>query len=80
VTNGAEYLRRYPNGQYVTPVLDRLNVLADNLYAEVILYQGLGDPVRAVERINKILTHAPLSPAAGKLRDRAVLTDGEKAG
>jgi len=80
VTNGAEYLRRYPDGQYVTPVLDRLNVLADNLYAEVILYQGMGDPVRAVERINKILTHAPLSPAAGKLRDRAVLTDTEKAG
>jgi Zn-dependent protease with chaperone function len=80
VTNGAEYLRRYPDGQYVTPVLDRLNVLADNLYAEVILYQGMGDPVRAVERINKILTHAPLSPAAGKLRDRAVLTDAEKAG
>ena len=80
VANGAEYLRRYPEGQFVTPVLDRLNVLADNLYAEVILYQGLGDPVRAVERINKILTHAPLSPAAGKLRDRAVLTETEKAG
>jgi Zn-dependent protease with chaperone function len=80
VANGAEYLRRYPEGPFVTPVLDRLNVLADNLYAEVILYQGLGDPVRAVERINKILTHAPLSPAAGKLRDRAVLTDTEKAG
>jgi hypothetical protein len=57
-----------------------MNVLADNLYAEVILYQGLGDPVRAVERINKILTNAPLSPAAGKLRDRAVLTDTDKTG
>jgi Zn-dependent protease with chaperone function len=79
VANGAEYLRRYPDGQYAGAVLDRLNVLADNLYAEVILYQGMGDPVRAVERINKILTHAPLSPAAGKLRDRAVLTD-TKAG
>jgi metalloendopeptidase OMA1, mitochondrial len=75
VSNGAEYLRRYPDGQYAPAVLERLNVLADNLYAEVILYQGMGDPVRAVERINKILTNAPLSPAAGKLRDRAVLTD-----
>jgi Zn-dependent protease with chaperone function len=79
VANGAEYLRRYPDGQYAPAVLERLNVLADNLYAEVILYQGMGDPVRAVERINKILTNAPLSPAAGKLRDRAVLTD-TKAG
>ena len=80
LTNGADYLHRYPDGQYVTPVLERLNVLAENLYAEVILYQGMGDPVRAVERINKILTSAPLSPAAGKLRDRAVLTDTDKAG
>ncbi len=75
LTNGAEYLRRYPDGQYAKDVLERLNVLAENLYGEVILYQGMGDPVRAVERINKILTNAPLSPAAGKLRDRAVLTD-----
>jgi hypothetical protein len=79
LTNGAEYLRRYPDGQYAKDVLERLNVLAENLYGEVILYQGMGDPVRAVERINKILTNAPLSPAAGKLRDRAVLTEA-KAG
>jgi predicted Zn-dependent protease len=81
LANGAEYLRRFPEAQYVGAVLERLNVLADNLYAEVVLYQGMGDPVRAVERINKILTHAPLSPAAGKLRDRAVITDtAAKAG
>jgi len=79
VVNGAEYLRRYPDGPYAKDVLERLNILADNLYAEVILYQGMGDPVRAVERINKILTNAPFSPAAGKLRDRAVLTEA-KAG
>lgn len=79
VVNGAEYLRRYPEGQYVTPVIDRLNVLADNLYGEVVLYQSVGDSVKAVERINKILTHAPLSPAAEKLRDQAILT-AEKAG
>jgi predicted Zn-dependent protease len=73
VANGAEYLRRYPGGAYVVPVLDRLNVLADNLYGEVVLYQGFGDATKAIERINKILTNAPLSPAAEKLRDRAVL-------
>ena len=53
-------------------------MLADNLYAEVVLYQGMGDAVKAMDRINKILTHAPLSPAAEKLRERAVLS--EKAG
>jgi predicted Zn-dependent protease len=79
VANGAEYLRRYPEGKYITPVIERLNVLADNLYGEVVLYQSVGDSVKAVERINKILTHAPLSPAAEKLRDQAVLT-AEKAG
>ncbi len=74
VGNGAEYLRRFPEGAYVVPVIERLNVLADNLYGEVVLYQSVGDSVKAMERINKILTHAPLSPAAEKLRDRAVLT------
>ena len=43
-----------------------------------MLYRSVGDSVKAMERINKILTHAPLSPAAEKLRDQAVLT--EKAG
>jgi predicted Zn-dependent protease len=79
VANGAEYLRRYPEGESAPEVLDRLNVLADNLYAEVILYQGMGDSVKAMDRINKILTHAPLSPAAEKLREKAVLS-AEKAG
>ena len=79
VANGAEYLRRFPEGPYVVPVIERLNVLAENLYGEIVLYQSVGDTVKAMERINKILTHAPLSPAAEKLRDRAVLT-AEKAG
>jgi predicted Zn-dependent protease len=79
VANGAEYLRRYPEGEYVVPVLDRLNVLADNLYGEVVLYQGFGDATKAIDRINKILTNAPLSPAAEKLRDRAILVS-EQAG
>ena len=73
VANGAEYLRRYPEGKHLQQVIERLNVLADNLYGEVVLYQGVGDTAKALERINKILTHAPLSPAATKLRDRAVL-------
>jgi predicted Zn-dependent protease len=79
LANGAEYLRRFPAGEYVAPVLDRLNVLADNLYGEVVLYQGFGDTTKALDRINKILTNAPLSPAAAKLRDRAVLI-AEKPG
>jgi predicted Zn-dependent protease len=74
VTNGAEYLRLFPEGPYVVPVIERLNVLAENLYGEVVLYRSVGDTVKAMERINKILTHAPLSPAAAKLRDQAVLT------
>ena len=73
LSNGAEYLRLFPEGGQVTTVIDRLNVLADDLYGEVVLYQGVGDNVKAVERINRILTYAPLSPAAERLRDRAVL-------
>lgn len=81
VTNGAEYLRRYPDGEFVVPVLDRLNVLADNLYGEVVLYQGFGDLTKASDRINKILTNAPLSPAAEKLRDRVMMiAESEKSG
>lgn len=71
LANGAEYLRRFPEGEHVATVLNRLNVLADNMHAEIVLYQGMGDSVKAMERINKILTHAPLSPAAQRLRDRA---------
>ena len=71
LANGSEYLRRFPEGEHVATVLNRLNILADNLHAEVVLYQGMGDSVKAMERMNKILTHAPLSPAAERLRDRA---------
>ncbi len=81
LSNGADYLRRFPEGEQVVTVLERLNVLADNLYGEVVLYQGFGDPAKAVDRINKILTDAPLSPAAERLRDRAVFTESAaKAG
>jgi hypothetical protein len=73
VDNGADYLDRFPDGPHVAEVGARMNVLADKLYAEVLLYQAIGDHVKAVERINKILTYAPLSPAADLLRERAVL-------
>jgi predicted Zn-dependent protease len=76
--NGDEYLKRFPKGPHVPEVLDRLNVLAENLYGEVVLYQGVGDTVKALERINQILTHAPLSPAAARLRDRAQVA-GQRA-
>ncbi len=79
LSNGAEYLRRFPEGDHVVDVLSRLNVLADNLYTEMVLYRGMGDSVKAMERINKILTHAPLSPAAERLRDQVVFSEA-KAG
>lgn len=73
IENGAEYLRRYPEGTQVAAVRERVDSLAEKLYAEVVVYQALGDNTKAVERINKILTHAPLSRAAEQLRERAVL-------
>lgn len=70
---GAAYLERYPQGEHAAVVTDRLNLLADNLYGEVVLYQGIGDHLKAIERIQKILTYAPTSPAAQKLLERVVL-------
>ncbi|HEV7669783.1 MAG TPA: M48 family metalloprotease [Thermoanaerobaculia bacterium] len=79
LANGAEYLHRYPEGIHVPVVIERLNKLADDLYGEVVLYQGVGEMVKALDRIQRILTHAPLSPAAAKLRDHAVIAN-ERAG
>ncbi len=76
LANGASYLARFPDGSRVTEVTDRLNSLAADLYAAVILYQGVGDNAKALERINQILTHAPTSPAAAQLRDRASVAEG----
>ncbi|KAB2969572.1 MAG: outer membrane protein assembly factor BamD, partial [Thermoanaerobaculia bacterium] len=70
---GAAYLQKFPDGEFAATVTARLNVLADNLYGEVLLYQSVGDHVRAIDRIQKILTHAPSSPAAQKLLDKVVL-------
>jgi Zn-dependent protease with chaperone function/TolA-binding protein len=75
LANGAEYLRSYPDGPFAEPVNSRLNDLAHKLYAELVLYQAVGDHVKALERIQKILDHAPLSPAAEQLRARAVIDE-----
>ncbi len=73
LADGAEYLRRFPSGEHAAPVRERLEALAQNLYGEVVLYQGVGDHVKALDRIQQILTHAPLTKAAEALRERAVL-------
>ncbi len=73
LADGADYLRRFPAGDHADQVRERLEALAQDLYGEVVLYQGLGDHVTALDRIQQILTHAPLSKAAEALRERAVL-------
>ncbi len=73
LADGAEYLRRFPEGDHAEPIQARLDKLAQNLYGEVVLYQELGDHVKALDRIQQILTHAPLSTAAEALREKAVL-------
>ena len=73
LADGADYLKRFPEGPHVDAVAARLNVLAESLYGEVLLYQSVGDQMKAMERIQRILTHAPASPAAGKLLEKVVL-------
>jgi Zn-dependent protease with chaperone function len=73
IADGAAYLKRFPEGPHVDVIAARLNTLAENLYGEVVLYQSVGDQLKAMERIQKILTHAPASPAAGKLLEKVVL-------
>ena len=65
--------RHDPQSELTPRVTARLNSLAENLYGEAILYQRVGDHAKALERIHAILTEAPLSPAAAKLRSKAVL-------
>lgn len=73
IENGAEYLRRFPDGDHAVKVSERLETLAKNLYGEVLLYQAVGDNVKALEKIQLILTHAPLTTAADRLRENAEL-------
>lgn len=73
LANGADYLKSYPDGEQTEVVGVRLNQLADELYGEIVLYQSVGDHVKGIERIQQILTYAPNSPAAERLRERMVL-------
>ena len=73
LANGAKYLKTYPDGDQVTVVSQRIDELAEALFGEVILYQSVGDHVKGIERIQKILTYAPQSPAAERLRARMVV-------
>lgn len=68
---GAEYLRRFATGPHAAEITTRMNVLADNLYGEMVLYQAVGDSINALDRIQKILSHAPTSRAAARLRESA---------
>lgn len=70
---GGAYLDAYPDGEFAETVRGRLEALANNLYGEIVLYQGIGDHVQALDRINRILEHAPLSAAADLLREGAVV-------
>lgn len=73
IGNGAEYLQRFPSGAHREAVTARVNSLAEELYTEVVLYQGVGDNAKALDRIQKILTHAPASRAAALIRENAVI-------
>lgn len=71
--SGAAYLDAFPDGPHAEAIDARIEALADDLYGEVVLYQGVGDLVKALDRINLVLTHAPLSRAAAQLREKAML-------
>lgn len=73
LANGATYLKTYPDGDQAAVVSQRLDELAEALFGEVILYQSVGDHVKGIERIQQILTYAPQSPAAERLRARMVV-------
>ena len=73
LANGADYLKRYPDGQQAEVVAQRIERLADELYGELVLYQSVGDHVKGIERIQQILTYAPNSRAAKRLREKIVL-------
>lgn len=71
--NGAEFLKKYPESRFSEAVSARLDLLAEDLYGEALLYQRIGDQEKALSRIQDILAHAPLSSAASRLRSSAVL-------
>jgi Zn-dependent protease with chaperone function len=73
IADGAAYIAKYPAGAYVEAVTLRLNALAEGLFGELLLYQTVGDQMKAMDRIQLILTHAPLSPAASRLMAKVAL-------
>ncbi|MBP9822813.1 MAG: M48 family metalloprotease [Thermoanaerobaculia bacterium] len=73
IADGAAYLAQYPTGPYAEAVTLRLNALAEGLFGELLLYQSVGDQMKAMDRIQRILTHAPLSPAASRLMAKVAL-------
>ena len=73
LSNGAEFLEKYPESEFCETVNERLDKLAEDLYGEALLYQRIGDQAKALERIQDILTNAPHSPVASRLRATAVL-------
>lgn len=73
IADGAAYIAKYPTGTYVEAVTLRLNALAEGLFGELLLYQSVGDQLKAMDRIQRILTHAPLSPAASRLMAKVTL-------
>ena len=73
LSNGATFLKEYPTHGHSDAVTARINRLAEDLLGEATLYQRVGDSAKALDRINRILTEAPFSPAAEKLRQDAVL-------
>lgn len=78
--NGAEFLERYASTELTPKVLARQDALADELYKEVILYQRVGDNAKAVQGIHRILTLAPLSDAAKRLGEQAVVDEEKELG
>jgi predicted Zn-dependent protease len=71
--DGSAYIEAFPDGKHAAAVTARLNHLADDLYGEVVLYQTVGDAAQAVTGIQRILVHAPFSPAAERLRQRMIV-------
>lgn len=67
LANGAEYLKRYPEGLFTEAVSARIEDLAENLYREMRLYEEVGESAKAIARANQILEYAPLSRAAQRL-------------
>lgn len=65
---GADYLACSEDGAHVDAVRARLEVLAESRLADVLLHQSIGNAAKAVQGIDDILTHAPWTEAADRLR------------